>query len=543
VPAASPALPRIRRARKPESSASAALIPLFYSALLFFTGIVIARCQYLRPGYLLAGLLPLAVVAVAAIRKTPRLTWLPIAAIWVTLGAWSAETEPAPAADPAILQLSDGLLRTVEGTVVDAGPVRNRYPAGSSPANLSTTDLPLEDRDFKAAAEAPGEQMQRVDLQLKSAEWIGENSDVMLPVAQTGSARIRLSVLWPSRPTGTIRCGQRLRAVVRLEPPDVFHDPGVWSRAAYLESQQVTASATISAIPREGAKPQLILLDGPQKFSLACLLNRARNSASNRLQSLPALTAQLPRLLRATQEDSAMLTALITGDRTYLTRNLRAGFERTGSFHLIVVSGLHLAILAGCVFALARRLRLGQVTATAITLATTLGYAVFTGFAVPVQRSFWMIALYLLGRLLYRNRSPLNVIGFASICLAAVSPRSIFDASLLMTLLSVAAIAGIALPLMERTLQARIQATKDLRLISIDPKLPPKIAQFRVTIRLIAIHLQAASSFRIAWSSLPFSIRSLLRFGEVLFVTLVVELSLALPWPSTSTASPFTRCR
>ena len=60
-----------------------------------------------------------------------------------------------------------------------------------------------------------------------------------------------------------------------------------------------------------------------------------------------------------------MLTALITGDRTYLTRSLRIGFERTGSFHLIVVSGLHLAILAGCVFALARRLRLGHISATA----------------------------------------------------------------------------------------------------------------------------------------------------------------------------------
>jgi competence protein ComEC len=140
-----------------------------------------------------------------------------------------------------------------------------------------------------------------------------------------------------------------------------------------------------------------------------------------------------------------------------------------------------------------------------------------------------MITLYLLGRLLYRNRSPLNVIGFATLCLAAASPRSIFDASLQMTVLSVAAIAGVAVPLLERTLNARAHAIRDLRTIPIDSKLPPKIAQFRVTLRLLARHLEAATNPRIAWRFFPIAIRSILQLGEILFVTLVVELALTLP--------------
>jgi competence protein ComEC len=44
---------------------------------------------------------------------------------------------------------------------------------------------------------------------------------------------------------------------------------------------------------------------------------------------------------------------MILGDRTYLDHQARVGFERTGSFHLLVVSGMHLAIFAGCIFALA----------------------------------------------------------------------------------------------------------------------------------------------------------------------------------------------
>jgi competence protein ComEC len=524
VPAPNPAFRPIRRPRQPRpSSPSAALIPLFYAALLFLTGIVLSHYQYLRPGYLLAGLLPLGIVAVFTLWKVPRLNWLPIGTIWLVLGLWSAETEPSPAPNPAIARLSDGLLRTVEGTVTDAGPVRGREAAGGG----------LEDQEAGMLAALPDEQIQRMDVQLDSAEVVTDMQDTMQPILHAKSAKLRLSIAWPeglSRSTvEQIRCGQQIRAVVRILPPEVFHDPGVWSRATYLESQEISASASVIASKRDGGEPRFAVLGAPATRSLACLLNRARDAASDRLQSLPALTHSFPRTFRASPEDTAMLTAMLTGDRTYLTRGLRVGFERTGSFHLIVVSGLHLAILAGCVFALSRRLRIPRLPATVATVAISLAYALFTGFAIPVQRSFWMVTLYLLGRLLYRNRSPLNVIGFATLCLAAASPRSIFEASLQMTLLSVAAIAGIAIPLLERTLHARVKATQNLRLISIDPKLPPKIAQFRVTLRLIARHLEAATSYRIAWRIFPFLVRSLLRLGELLFVTLVVELALALP--------------
>ena len=518
VPAINPAFRPIRRAPKPAvPTHAAALVPLFYAALLYLAGIVLAHYQYLRPSYLLAGLIPFAIIAVLAIVKAPRLTWLPVALIWITLGAWSAETEPQPAPDPAITQLADGLLRTVEGTVTDAGPLRA--------ANLDD-----EDSDSTEETESQsGGQTQRVDLQLTTAEAVTDLTDRMLPIPVSSPARIRLSIRWPSGTPSPLSCGQQLRAVLRMLPPDTFRDPGIWSRAVYLESQQITASASLLATKRDGHQPRLTLLGLPAAKSIPCLLNRARDAASNHLQALPALTQSLPRALRATPADVAMLTALLTGDRTFLTRSLRAGFERTGSFHLIVVSGLHLAILAGCVFALTKRLRLARLPATALTLLVTLAYALFTGFAIPAQRSFWMIALYLIGRLLYRNRSPLNVIGFATLCLAAASPRSIFDASLQMTLLAVASIAGIALPLLERTLNARIRATKDLRLISLDPKLMPEMAQFRVTLRLIARHLEPATSYRVAWKLFPHAIRLTLRFGELLFVTLVVELALALP--------------
>ena len=229
---------------------------------------------------------------------------------------------------------------------------------------------------------------------------------------------------------------------------------------------------------------------------------------------------RLPAPLRLSQDDAIMLAAMVTGDRTYLTHSLRVGFERTGSFHMLVVSGFHLAIVAGCIFWFARRLRLPRVPATFLTILASFGYALFTGFATPVQRSLWMVTLYLLGRLLYRERSPLNTIGFAALCLLAASPRSLFDASLQMTLLAVVAIAGVAAPLLQSTIHPYLTATRDLRLTAIDTKLAP---------RMIAVDLQTALSGRIAWRVFPFVVRFMLRIIELMVVSCVVELAMTLP--------------
>ena len=224
-----------------------------------------------------------------------------------------------------------------------------------------------------------------------------------------------------------------------------------------------------------------------------------------------------------------MLAAMVAGDRTFLTHSLRVGFERTGSFHMLVVSGFHLAIVAACIFWFARRLRMPRVPATLVTIAASIGYALFTGFATPVQRSLWMVTLYLVGRLYYRERSALNTIGFASLCLLAVSPRSLFDSGLQMTLLAVVSIAGVAMPLLEGTVHPYLKATRDLRLVAIDVKAVPRIAQFRTMLRMIAERIQRIANKRVAWTWFPWTVRFVMRVAELVVVSCVVELAMTLP--------------
>jgi competence protein ComEC len=360
-------------------------------------------------------------------------------------------------------------------------------------------------------------------LQLANIEVVTDTEDVQVPV-QGG---VRLTVRWPALAEGQgalkpFDCGQRVRAVARLLTPEVYRDPGAWSRTDYLLEQGITSIASVNA-------ERVETLDPPGPVSLKCRLVTWQHAASGRLLALPAAMQKLPELLRLGDEDTAMLAAMVTGDRTLLDHAMRAGFERTGSFHMLVVSGLHLGIVAGFLLWLARKIRMPWIPAALITIVVSFAYALFTGFAVPVQRSLWMVTLYLLGRLVYRERNPLNTIGFACLCLLAASPRSLFESGLQMTLLAVVSISGVAVPLLQNTIHPLHVATADLSLVAIDVKLPPHVAQFRVEMRMIAAALQRAVSRRVAWSVFPWSLRLMFRGAELLVVSIAVELAMTLP--------------
>jgi competence protein ComEC len=473
---------------------------LFHAAWLFAAGIAASSAGWLYPGMVLIGLALGATACVVAALRAPRIVWAPMALLWLLLGAWCAEMQPHPAPDQPLLALSDGLLRTVQGTVTSAGPVRGD----------------LESNVDEQATDAPA---QTIDLHLATIEVVNDAVDLEQPI----KGSVRLTVRWPqARNPAPFACGDRIRAVVRLLPPEIYRDAGAWNRSDYLLDQGVTATASVDVarVERVGSAARR----PPQ-----CLLSSARNFASSRLLRLPAATRSLPSALRLTPDDAIMLSAMVTGDRTFLAHSLRVGFERTGSFHMLVVSGLHLAIVAGFVFWLAGKLRMPRVPATLVTIAASFAYALFTGFAMPVQRSLWMVTLYLVGRLVYRERNALNLIGFAALVLLAGSPRSLFDSSFQMTLLAVVAIGGVATPLLGATLHPYVTATRQLRLAAIDVKLTPRLAQFRVLLRMFAVRLQRLFGARLGWRIFPWLVRAVLHIAEAMVVTLVVELALTLP--------------
>jgi len=91
---------------------------------------------------------------------------------------------------------------------------------------------------------------------------------------------------------------------------------------------------------------------------------------------------------------------------------------------------------------------------------------------------------FLLARLLSRDRNVLNALGAAALGVLVWSPAALSEASFQMTFLAIIAIGGIAIPLGERSFLPYARAAERLDDKWVDVTLPPRVAQFRLMLRL-----------------------------------------------------------
>ena len=90
-----------------------------------------------------------------------------------------------------------------------------------------------------------------------------------------------------------------------------------------------------------------------------------------------------------------------------------------------VVSGINVGILAFAVFWLLRKLPFGETWATILTLVLSWGYAFVADLGSPIVRATITLNIYLLTRLLFRDRAGLNALGIAALGILLVNPRTL----------------------------------------------------------------------------------------------------------------------
>ncbi len=477
-------------------TAAPALLP----ACAFALGVAGAGLRWFSPAFLLLGALLSMALAVLSAFRAPRMLLPGLAALFLVLGCLASELEPPvdPQHELALLA-SAGEQQTFRGEIVRVEP----------PHRSTYTDFfRRKARDAMA---------QRLDLRLHGYR-AADGREMPL------NGGLRLTVYTGEHDAlPPLLCGTRVEATLAPRAESRYLDPGVWDAGEYMRGQGVGALGSTKAAQVR------VLGAGPPGF--ACELHRWQGVASQRVMTLAQMPSpqRLPQFLQLSEDDASMLTAMLTGDRSYLHRQTRTGFERTGSFHLLVVSGMHLAIFSGVVLLATRKLRLPRVAGTALTIALSFAYALFTGYGEPVQRSFWMVTLFLVGRLLFRERHALQALGLAALLLMAASPRALAASSLQMTLLTVVAIGGLAAPLAERTFGPYLHGLRDLWNPAIDAAIPPRVAQWRVSLRLLARHLGPLTGRWLATRGLPACLGFALRALELMLVSVVVELVMALP--------------
>jgi competence protein ComEC len=174
-------------------------------------------------------------------------------------------------------------------------------------------------------------------------------------------------------------------------------------------------------------------------------------------------------------------------------------------------------------------LRLSEFLASALTVVLCIGYAFVTDVGPPVWRAVLMLTVYLGVRLLYRERSMLNALGAAALVVMAADPKALLGASFQLTFLAVFIVAAIAIPILERSSQLYLRGLRNLESTDFDRTLPPRVAQMRLDLRMVAGRLAAGLGPRTPIAGLRIATRGMPLAYELICVSVLMQIGLALP--------------
>ncbi len=243
----------------------------------------------------------------------------------------------------------------------------------------------------------------------------------------------RLRLTWYDAPAG-VRPGDELAVTARLRPPRGARNPGGFDYEQWLTVSGYGATGYVRA-------------GGVREAVGGTLTTRWRKFRATLAERIGAASAN--------KDGAALLTALALGERFRFTEQHWADFRRTGTSHLVAVSGMHVALLGVIVFVVLRRacLRLPAPlasfdleVASAASLLATAYYAALTGFAVPAQRSLMMIAIAAIALASRRRVSAAQIVCATLVAVLVFDPFAPLSASFWLSFVAVGILLALAAP-------------------------------------------------------------------------------------------------
>ncbi|MCM3588864.1 DNA internalization-related competence protein ComEC/Rec2 [Mesobacillus maritimus] len=138
--------------------------------------------------------------------------------------------------------------------------------------------------------------------------------------------------------------------------------------------------------------------------------------------------AEIGRLEATLSKDSAgIFAALLFGDRSLMDPLVEDAYAKTGTVHLLAISGLHIAMLTGIVYFVLLCIGWTKEKVEYILLTALPIYAILTGLSPSVNRAVLMLLFFLISRKLNLKISPLDILSSAFLLLILITPFIIYQ--------------------------------------------------------------------------------------------------------------------
>ena len=139
-------------------------------------------------------------------------------------------------------------------------------------------------------------------------------------------------------------------------------------------------------------------------------------------------------------ETGAFLRAILLGDRSELPRHIQDSFKKSGTMHILAISGLHIAIIVLVILYLFRIIGVKREIYYTLTIIFLIFFALFTLSRPSVVRASIMACAFLVGILLGRKVDVYNSLGFAALFILIKNPKDLFNVGFQLSFLAVVSI-------------------------------------------------------------------------------------------------------
>lgn len=320
--------------------------PLLWAALAYGVGIVAGTYAWRPPLWWVVATCGFVGASAYFVRRRVWLA-LPLAlgAILFT-GALAIQMRNSRGpSDDGVLAFADGLETSVTAHVTHEGEIRETALGGlRQSVDVETEEIGSGAETHKARARM------RLGIYGKDSDQEYDDNGTVV--------RMRI-----------FRYGERVRFVAKLRPPRNFRNPGAFDYRGYLADQGIVVLASTKSMNVE-------VLPDFAGTRVERWRERIHRSIVEKVHTLWS------------PEDAALMDAAVLGESAFLTPRTRTDFQRSGTYHILVVSRMNVSILAFVVFWMMRRFRLSDVLASLLTVILCTAYAFVTGVGPPCGARF-----------------------------------------------------------------------------------------------------------------------------------------------------------
>jgi competence protein ComEC len=242
------------------------------------------------------------------------------------------------------------------------------------------------------------------------------------------SGRVLLNI----RGACSFRYGDYIRFQSRLRLPRNFGNPGGFDYAKYLLLRGILVRAFVN-----------------DAAGIVILRRETGNPLRTRLEHFRDLLRESI-LKTAPGTEGKIIQAMILGDQKEIPREVMEKFNRTGTTHIIAISGFNIGIVAVfSLYVITLILKSSQyfllrwnVTSisTLLTILVVILYTFIAGSGISVVRASIMVVLFMFAILINRERDLYNTLALAALSILIVAPYSLFDISFQLSFVAVTAL-------------------------------------------------------------------------------------------------------